>query len=117
MVAEWILVIVTAYCPGACCCGPHADGKTATGRDADRAGVAVDPSIIPLGSRLDIPGYSRGSTRVKGSWILADDTGGVIKGRKIDIRFSTHEEARAWGKRTLKVRVWKKSEKVPEKSR
>lgn len=61
MKAICLIVIVTAYCPCSTCCGSHANGLTATNRDATRAGVAVDPKVIPLGSRLDIPGYTRGS--------------------------------------------------------
>lgn len=93
-------VIVTAYCACSICCGASADGKTATGRSAALKGVAVDPKLIPLGSRLDIPGY--------GNWQLADDVGGAIKGKHIDIRFKTHKEAKKWGTRKLKIRVWKK---------
>jgi 3D (Asp-Asp-Asp) domain-containing protein len=98
---EWRTVEASAYCPCAICCGEHADGKTATGRDASLPGVAVDPAVIPLGSRLDVPGV--------GSWRLADDTGGAIKGEKIDVRMSNHEEAKKFGRRTLRVRVWRKT--------
>lgn len=103
----WLWLIVTAYCPCSICCGTHADGVTATGRDAAKAGVAVDSKIIPLGSRLDIPGYTRGPNR-NGSWILADDVGGAIKGNRIDVRFVTHKEAKEWGRKRLRVRVWLK---------
>lgn len=100
--ARWVWVEATAYCPCAICCGKHANGVTATGRGANTPGVAVDPTVIPLGSRLDIPGYRRSN----GTWILADDTGGAIKGNRIDVRFETHEEARQWGRRRIRVRVW-----------
>lgn len=96
-----IEVRVTAYCPCKICCGNHANGKTATGRDAYKNGVAVDPTIIPLGSRLDIPGY--------GNWQLADDVGGAIKNNHIDVRFKTHKEALKWGTKTIKIRVWIKN--------
>lgn len=107
MIAEWIVVLVTAYCPCPACCGPNADGKTATGRNAQTAGVAVDPTVVPLGSHLDVPGYNRGPNG-NGSWVKADDTGGAIKGNRIDIRFRTHQEALSWGKRKVRVRVWRK---------
>ena len=94
------------YCECSVCCDGFADGKTATGRNAQLAGVAVDPKVIPLGSRVDIPGYTRG-TNGNGSWILADDVGGAIKGNVIDVRFKTHAEARAWGVRVIWIRVWK----------
>lgn len=97
--SNWMWVTATAYCPCRRCCGFNSDGKTSTGRSAWVTGVAVDPSIISLGSYLDIPGY--------GSWIRADDTGRVIVGRRIDVRFQTHSQARRWGKRRIKVRIWK----------
>ena len=104
---KWLYVEITAYCPKICCCGKFADGKTATGRSAWKAGVAVDPSVIPLGAHIDIPGYNRGPNK-NGSWIKADDVGGMIKGYKIDIRFRTHWEARQWGRKWRWVRVWRK---------
>jgi len=98
-------VVATAYCPCEECCGEHADGRTATGRDAYKAGVAVDPKHFPLGTRFDIPGYERGPNG-NGSWVLADDTGEDINGMKIDVRFRTHREAKKWGKKRIKIRVW-----------
>jgi len=103
--SKWLMVKVTAYCPCKICCGRWADGKTAYNRDAFKAGVAVDPKVIPLGSHLDIPGYDRGPNG-NGSWILADDVGNSIKGKHIDIRFKTHQEALDWGSKYLKIRVW-----------
>lgn len=101
-----VTVVATGYCPCEVCCGSHADGKTATGRDAKLPGLAIDPKIFKLGkARFDIPGYNRGSNN-NGSWILADDTGGAIKGYRIDLRFKSHEEATKWGKKKIKVRVW-----------
>ena len=100
VVARRIKVRATGYCPNSCCCGSYANGKTATGRSAWVKGVAVDRSKIPLGARLDIPGY--------GNWVLADDVGGAIKGNKIDVRFRTHKEALKWGVRTITVRIWVK---------
>ena len=110
MKSIWLWLTITAYCPCSVCCGTNANGTTATGRDANLPGVAVDPRVIPLGSHLDIPGYTRtnGTSTYPGAWILADDTGRLIKGFKIDIRFKTHEEALEWGKKRLRVRVWKK---------
>lgn len=100
-----IKVTATAYCPCSICCGKYADGRTATNRDAYLPGAAVDPDVIPLGSRLDIPGY----TRNDGVWIRADDVGGAIKGNKIDVRFKTHKEAKEWGVKTITIRVWTKN--------
>jgi len=97
---EYMTVRATAYCPCSKCCGEDADGYTATMRDAKLKGVAIDKRLIPLGSRLDIPGY--------GNWVLADDVGGAIKGNRIDVRFKTHQEALNWGVKTLRIRVWRK---------
>ena len=109
MKSIWLWLIVTAYCQCSICCGKNANGLTATGRDANLPGVAVDKSVIPLGSRLDIPGYPRTNvtSKANGAWILADDTGRLIKGFKIDVRFEKHSEDIKWGKKRLKVRVWK----------
>lgn len=90
----------TAYCPCKICCGKYSDGKTATNRSAYTTGVAVDRTVIPLGSRLDIPNY--------GNWILADDVGRGIIGNSIDIRLQSHQEAINWGVKTIKIRVWRK---------
>ena len=100
-------VTATAYCPCEECCGRFADGKTYTGRDANTAGVAVDRSVIPLGARLDIPGYRRGPNK-NGSWILADDIGSRIVGWRIDVRFRSHEEAKRWGVKRIRIRIWRK---------
>jgi 3D (Asp-Asp-Asp) domain-containing protein len=104
---EYRTVTATAYCSDTnctvCVSSKYRDGKTATMRDASLPGVAVDRSVIPLGSRLDIPGYS--------NWQLADDTGSAIKGDKIDVRFADHQKAKEWGVRILKIRVWTKEKK------
>ena len=102
---EYRVVTATAYCQCAICVNVAAyrDGKTATMTDASKPGAAVDKLNIPLGSRLDIPGY--------GVWILADDTGSAIKGDKIDVRFADHQVAKEWGVKRLKIRVWMKEKK------
>jgi len=58
--------------------------------------VAVDPSVIPLGSRLYIDGYG---------YATAMDIGGGIKGNRIDLFFDTRKEALSWGLRSVKVFV------------
>ncbi|NCA80244.1 MAG: hypothetical protein EOM76_08695 [Sphingobacteriia bacterium] len=105
--STYLEVKATAYCPCKVCCGANADGITATGRDAFLAGVATDPEIIPLGSRVDIPFYNRGANK-NGSWILADDTGLAIKGKRVDVRFKTHKEAVEWGVKNIIIRIWEK---------
>ncbi len=86
----------TAYCPCTKCCGPFADGLTHTGLPAQRGVIAVDPRVIPLGSRVYVDGYG---------YAIAADTGSAIRGNKIDVCFDTHDEALAWGLRRLKVYV------------
>jgi 3D (Asp-Asp-Asp) domain-containing protein len=56
--------------------------------------VAVDPSVIPLGTRLTIPGYGEG---------VAADTGGAVRGDLIDLWFPTLAQASAWGRRTVTI--------------
>lgn len=87
---------VTAYCPCKACCGPNASGVTANGRPAKGKIVAVDPKIIPLGSRVHVPGYG---------WAVAADTGGAIKGKRIDVLLPTHAAARRFGVKWLAVKV------------
>jgi 3D (Asp-Asp-Asp) domain-containing protein/peptidoglycan hydrolase CwlO-like protein len=72
-------------------------GTTSSGRPVGWGAVAVDPSVIPLGSRLSIPGYGVG---------VAADTGGAIQGARIDLWFPTVAQARAWGTRVLTITVY-----------
>lgn len=69
-------------------------GRTATGVAVGYGIVAVDPSVIPLGTRMTIPGYGEG---------VAADTGGAIIGARIDLWFPTRSEALAWGTRTVSI--------------
>lgn len=79
---------ITHYCPCSLCCGEYSNGITASGTTA-QAGrtIAVDPSLIPLGSSVIINGHT----------YVAEDTGGAIKGNRIDIFVSSHSEALASG--------------------
>jgi 3D (Asp-Asp-Asp) domain-containing protein len=74
--------------------GYSLSGHTATGIPAGWGVVAVDPTVIPLGTRLRIPGYGRG---------VAADTGGAVQGASIDLWFPTLAQARAWGRRTITI--------------
>jgi uncharacterized protein YabE (DUF348 family) len=83
----------TAYCNGC-------SGITATGFDL-RANptakvIAVDPRIIPLGTKVYVEGYG---------YAVAADTGGAIKGHKIDVFFPTKAEAFRWGVRKVKIKI------------
>ena len=110
-------VLVTGYCNCGECCGwerswfgfgqpvynhgklkgkPKKVGVTACGTIAARGTVAADPKVFGFGTRLEIPGYGPGTV---------EDVGGAIKGRHIDVWFPSHDEARRWGARRLKVTV------------
>ena len=82
----------TAYLPG------DGDGRgiTATGIKATWGVVAVDPKVIPLGSRVYVPGYG---------FAIAADTGGAIKGRKIDLCMEDYGQAIQFGRRPVEVYV------------
>lgn len=81
---------LTAYCPCEVCCGKN-DGITASGKKAQaNHTVAVDKNYIDLGSKL----------LINGETYYAEDIGGAIKGKRIDIFFNTHEEALQFGKTT-----------------
>jgi 3D (Asp-Asp-Asp) domain-containing protein/peptidoglycan hydrolase CwlO-like protein len=69
-------------------------GRTATGAPVGWGVVAVDPSVLPLGTRMSIPGYGEG---------IAADTGSAIQGNTIDLWFPTLAQARAWGRRTVTI--------------
>lgn len=74
-------------------------GRTASGRLVSKGLIAADPRFLPLGSRvrLDAGNYS-------GEYLVAD-TGGMVKGRRIDIWTPTSREAMRFGKRTVKLTV------------
>lgn len=78
---------LTAYCPGKCCNGQWA-GQTSTGAAlVEGRTIAVDPKVIPYGSRVVINGHT----------YVAEDCGGGIKGKRIDVFFSTHSAANKFG--------------------
>ncbi len=87
----------TAYCGCASCCG-SAGGHTASGTTptAGRT-IATDPSVIPLGSKVLIDGKE----------YVAEDTGGAIGGKRVDIFFSSHSEALQFGRRPVEVSIKK----------
>jgi 3D (Asp-Asp-Asp) domain-containing protein len=83
--ASTITVTATGYSLG---------GSTATGLPVGWGVVAVDPSVIPLGTRMTIPGYGEG---------IAADTGGGVQGGTIDLWFPTQAQALAWGRRVVTI--------------
>lgn len=88
-----ITVRATAYCER---------GKTATGTRAGPGSIAVDPRVIPLGSKLHVEGYGHGT---------AVDTGRLIKGRRIDVWISSRGACCRWGVRRVRVRVLKEGKR------
>ena len=93
---------VTAYCGCVKCCGPHAQGLTASGRSIAYNGgqfVAADKKLFKFGTRLSIPGYAGGEP------VEVIDRGGAIKGYHIDVFFPTHEQAKQWGRQRIAVTV------------
>lgn len=121
---RWVWALVTAYEPSHVSCGPYADGKTSTNvnvlsADPHKAyGYAVDPSIIPYGTRIYVPGYWEALQRNRNpdfrptEPLIADDTGSAMRrsGRKgiihIDVRFRTIEACKKWGVKRMKVFIY-----------
>lgn len=89
-----LTMIATAYTANCVGCS----GITAIGRVAGHGIVAVDPRVIPLGTHLFIPGYGHA---------LAGDTGGAIRGNRIDLGFNSYGAAMSFGRRPITVYVLK----------
>lgn len=86
----------TAYnCPGYV-------GRTASGTIAQVGKVAVDPKVIPLGTKLYV--VSQDGQYVYG-YCVAEDTGGLIKGNKVDLYFATWDECIQFGYRPVTIYV------------
>lgn len=89
-------VEATAYGPDCVGCS----GITATGINVGANPhmklIAVDPNVIPLGSKVWVEGYG---------YAIAGDTGGDIKGNRIDVLYPSEAAAYSWGRRTVKIRV------------
>ena len=88
---ECFSMVATGYSPYE----GSSTGRCATGMRAGYGVVAVDPRLIPLGSKLYVEGYG---------YAVAGDTGGAIKGHRIDLGNTTHSEASSVGRR--RVTVW-----------
>jgi 3D (Asp-Asp-Asp) domain-containing protein len=99
--AKKIKMVATAYYPG----DPLAwkDGTiTFLGQKMQRGIVAVDPKVIPLKTRLFIPGYGYG---------YAGDTGALIRGKRIDLGVNNAKEEKSWRFRDVNVYILEKSDK------
>ena len=93
---------VTAYCPCTICCGPKAQGITASGKRInfnDGLFVAADKNVFDFHTKLKIPGYANGQS------VPVLDRGGAIKGNKLDVFFRSHADAMTWGRQKLAVTV------------
>jgi uncharacterized protein YabE (DUF348 family) len=88
--AQAMQMVATAYTPHCTGCS----GITAMGRPAGHGIVAVDPRVIPLGTRLYIPGYG---------YAIAGDTGGAIVGYRIDLGYTSYRDAMQFGRRAVTV--------------
>ena len=100
-------VRATAYTADYNCTGKSAGdpafGITSTGVKAKRnpngySTVAVDPSVIPLGSKLYVEGYG---------YAIAEDVGGAIKGNHIDLYYDSSDEMWGWGARNTNIYIVK----------
>jgi len=80
-----LTVVSTGYC---------LTGRTATGIPVGWGVAAVDPSVIPLGTRLTVPGYGEA---------VAADTGAAIVGHRIDLWFPSCGQAGGWGSRSVTI--------------
>ncbi|HLR02082.1 MAG TPA: LysM peptidoglycan-binding domain-containing protein [Virgibacillus sp.] len=83
----------TAYCDGC-------SGITATGvnlmENPDKKVIAVDPNVIPLGTKVYVEGYG---------YATAEDTGGDIKGNRIDVHIPSKDEALDWGIQSVDITI------------
>lgn len=99
--SEPVLFTVTGYCPCRICCGNYSpevtgrESRTATGTiPTPGHTIAVDPTVIPYGTRVEIEGM--------GTYV-AEDCGGMVRSNHIDIYFDNHQDALNFGSRRLYV--------------
>ena len=93
--------VATAYCQ---------KGLTRNGNPVRRGVIAADPDVLPLGSvvRVEVPV----ATRATGIYTV-DDTGGAVKGHRIDIYMQSCARAKRFGRRVATVEVLKRGERLP----
>lgn len=109
-------LVVSGYCRCGKCCGWERNwfgrpiftsgpkkgqvkqvGVTSSGAHARYGTIAADISKYPYGTVMYVEGYGYGRV---------EDTGGEIKGDRIDLYFGSHRRAEAWGRKTMRVKVW-----------
>ncbi len=92
-----ITVKATAYTASCKSCS----GITATGlnlkKNPNVKAISVDPKVIPLGTKVYVEGYGEA---------IAADTGGAVKGKKIDVFMSSKTKALNWGVKTVKIKIY-----------
>jgi len=96
---KYMKVEATAYC---------LRGTTATGTKVKHGTIAVDPRVIPLGSKIYVPGYG---------WGKAVDTGRLIKGRRIDVWISSRGNCYRWGRKQVTIKVYPPARKASKRSK
>ena len=75
----------------------HLPGRTSSGLPVGVGVIAVDPTVIPLGTRVFVPGYGPA---------VAADVGTSIRGNIIDLWMPTTAQALAWGRRTVTITIY-----------
>ena len=107
------MIETTGYCRCGKCCGwhrrwgrpidnasgkPKKVGRTASGKVARKGTIAADTRRYPFGTIMYVDGYGYGRVQ---------DRGGAIKGERIDLFFSSHRQALRWGRKKVKVKIWR----------
>lgn len=108
--AKKMWMTVTGYSPDSRSCGESADNLTSTLHHVTTNGfklVAADPRVLAYGSMLTVDGYDNEKI------VPVLDCGGAIKGRRLDLLFPTHEQARQWGVKRILVTVWEYADGKP----
>jgi len=98
---DWFYFVASGYSANDSIQGT--DGTTATGSEVRQGIIAVDPDIIPLGSRIEIKNMGV---------FIAEDTGGKIKGNRLDIFFDSKKEAKDFGRKGVWIRILDGSEEL-----
>lgn len=95
-VASEFYVEATAYGPDCAGCSGISAGGHNLKANPNMKLIAVDPRVIPLGSKVWVEGYG---------YAIAGDTGGAIKGHRIDVLYPSEAKASSWGRKRVKIRV------------
>lgn len=94
---SWLRLGTPVYSYGSKKGQPKEVGITSTGCETRHGTAAIDPKMYPYGTVFYVPGYG---------YARGEDAGGAIKGRHIDLWFSSHKAALKWGRKKLRVKVW-----------